>query len=303
MGKMLNTIGVGEILWDVLPGGKRLGGAPGNFVYHTKALGASATVISAIGNDKNGREIIKELRKKDISAKITYLNDKPTGTVDISINSQGEPDYIINEKVAWDFIPFDEDILQIIREADIICFGTLAQRNITSRETIQRIVKSSRPESLVVYDINLRQHYYSKEIIENSLQLCNVLKLNEDELPVLSNILEIEGKTELEKINKLINKFSLKLVAYTKGGEGSYLLTPSEKSYLDTPGVKIRDTIGAGDAFTAAMIVSYAKGFPLKKVHEKAVEVAAFVCTRDGAMPQYNNTKTQITNKSTKRKV
>lgn len=287
MEKTLNIIGVGEILWDVLPDGKRLGGAPGNFVYHTKALGASAIVISAIGNDKNGREIIKELKKKDIPAKITYQNDKPTGTVDVSINSQGEPNYIINENVAWDFIPFDEDILQITREADIICFGTLAQRSIISRKTIQTIVKSSRPESLVVYDINLRQHYYSKEIIENSLQLCNVLKLNEDELPVLSNIMEIEGKSEMEKINNLIKRFSLKLVAYTKGGEGSFLMTPSEESYLTTPRVKVRDTIGAGDAFTAAMVVCFAKGFPLKKVHEKAVEVAAFVCTRDGAMPQY----------------
>jgi fructokinase len=293
MGKTLNIIGVGEILWDVLPNGKRLGGAPGNFVYHAKALGAGATLVSAIGNDKNGREIKKELTKKDIPAKITYLNDKPTGTVDVSINSQGEPHYTINENVAWDFIPFDEEIFQITREADIICFGTLAQRSTMSRETIQRIVKSSRAESLVVYDINLRQHYYTKEIIEKSLQLCNVLKLNEDELPVLSHILETEGKTDVEKINSLIDNFSLKLVAYTKGGDGSYLMTPSEESYMDTPKVKIRDTVGAGDAFTAVMAVCFAQGIPLNRIHEKAVEVAAFVCTKDGAMPQYKNSSTK----------
>lgn len=294
MGKTLTAIGIGEILWDVLPGGKRIGGAPGNFVYHAKEFGAKPFVISAIGNDDFGVEIIKELKLKDIPVETIQINDKPTGTVNVLINSQGEPEYTIHENVAWDYISFDESLQQISCKADIICFGTLAQRSRVSRETIKKILKAAKPEALIVYDINLRQHYFTKEIIENSLKQCNILKLNEDELPVLCNILKIAGKTELDKINILIEEFKLKLVAWTKGAEGSFLITPAENSYLPTPKVKVKNTVGAGDAFTAAMVVNYAEGIPLKEVHEKAVGLAAFICTSNGAMPKYKYSNINI---------
>jgi len=282
-----NIIGIGELLWDVLPEGKKLGGAPCNFVYHAQQQGAKGTALSAIGDDNNGKEILKLLKAKNISSELIQVNEKPTGTVDIKLNESGIPEYTIHENVAWDFIRFNEDIEQRVTEADVICFGSLAQRNTSSRETIEKILKCCREDTLIVYDINLRQNFYSKEIIEKSMQLCNVLKLNEDELPVVCDLLGVHAETEEFQILDLIKEYNLKLAAYTKGSEGSLLMTPSDKSYIPTPKVEVKDTVGAGDSFTAAMIVGFAKGNSLKDIHQKAVEISAFVCTQDGAMPEY----------------
>lgn len=284
---MLNVIGIGELLWDVLPEGKKLGGAPCNFVYHAQQQGANGVVLSAIGDDINGKEILKLLKEKDISSKLIQVNEKPTSTVDIKLSENGIPEYTIHENVAWDFIQFNRAIEQEVADADIICFGSLAQRNIFSHKTIEKILKCCRADALKVYDINLRQKFYSKEIIEKSLELCNVLKLNEDELPVVCDLMCINADTEELQILELIKEYNLKLVAYTKGSESSLLMTASDKSYMLTPKVEIKDTVGAGDSFTAAMIVGYAKGNLLKFIHEKAVEISAFVCTQDGAMPKY----------------
>jgi len=282
-----NIIGIGELLWDVLPEGKKLGGAPCNFVYHAQKQGAVGVVLSAIGDDTNGKEILEILKAKKISAELIQVNKKPTSTVDIALNAEGVPEYTIHQDVAWDFMVLNDDTLKAVSESDIICFGSLAQRNSTSRKTIEKILNHSRPETLLVYDINLRQDFYSKEIIERSLQLCNVLKLNEDELPVVCELLEVKAKSEDGQILELIKAYNLKLVAYTKGSEGSLLMTSSEKSYLPTPKVKVKDTVGAGDSFTATMIVGFANGKPLKELHQKAVKISAFVCTQDGAMPEY----------------
>jgi fructokinase len=288
MENMKNVIGIGELLWDVLPEGKKLGGAPCNFVYHAQKQGALGLALSAIGDDANGKEILEVLKAKNISAELIQVNKKPTSTVDVALNTEGVPEYTIHEDVAWDFMVLNDDTLKAVSEADIICFGSLAQRNSTSRETIEKILNHSRPETLIVYDINLRQNFYNKEIIERSLQLCNVLKLNEDELPVVCDLLGVKAESEEGQILDLIKEYNLKLVAYTKGSEGSLLMTPSEKSYLPTPKVKVKDTVGAGDSFTAVMIVGFANGKSLKENHQKAVEISAFVCTQDGAMPEYN---------------
>jgi fructokinase len=282
-----NIIGIGELLWDVLPEGKKLGGAPCNFVYHAQKQGAKALALSAIGNDDNGKEILEVLKAKNISSELIQINDKSTGTVDIALNNEGVPSYIIHENVAWDFILFNNVIEQKVSKADIICFGSLAQRSSTSHETIEKILKCCKSEALKVYDINLRQDYYSHNIIEKSLQLCNVLKLNEDELPVVCELLGVHAETEELQILDLIKKYNLKLAAYTKGSESSFLMTSSDKSYMPTPKVEVKDTVGAGDSFTAAMIVGFAKGNSLKDIHQKAVEISAFVCTQDGAMPEY----------------
>jgi fructokinase len=285
---MQNVIGIGELLWDILPDGKKLGGAPCNFVYHAQKQGAKGLALSAVGNDDFGDEILNGLKKKNISSELIQVNDKPTSTVDVTLNDDGVPEYTIHENVAWDFIRLNEAIEQKVSNADIICFGSLAQRSTTSRQTIEKILEYSQPETLIVYDINLRQNYYNKEIIEKSLQLCNVLKLNEDELPVVCELLEITTEGEEQQVFALLNRYSLKLVAFTKGSEGSLLMTPSEKSHMSTPKVEVKDTVGAGDSFTAVMIMGFAKGNSLKEIHQKAVDISAFVCTQDGAMPEYN---------------
>ena len=166
MNNRLNIIGIGEILWDVFPEGKQLGGAPCNFVYHANKLGANALAISAVGNDDNGKEIIELLSKKNISTKLIEVNDKPTGTVEVKLNDKGVPEYIIHESVAWDYIRLDDSVKQSLKETDIICFGSLAQRNTISRGSIVSMLQSAAPETRIVFDINLRQHYYNKKIIE-----------------------------------------------------------------------------------------------------------------------------------------
>jgi len=285
---MQHVIGIGELLWDVLPDGKKLGGAPCNFVYHAQKQGANGLVLSAVGDDKNGKEILEVLKSKNISNLLIQVNDKPTSTVDVMLHKDGIPEYIIHNNVAWDFIRFDELLVKKIAKADILCFGTLAQRNAVTRVTIEQLLKLSKPDALIVFDINLRQNFYNKKIIERSLGMCNVLKLNEDELPIVCNFLKVESTNEEEQILSLIKTYNLKLVAFTKGGEDSLLMTPTDRSYLKTPKVEVKDTVGAGDSFTAAMMVGFLNQNPLKEIHQKAVEISAFVCTQDGAMPEYN---------------
>jgi fructokinase len=285
---MLKVIGIGELLWDVLPEGKKLGGAPCNFVYHAQQQGANGMVMSAVGDDKLGKEIIEVLKQKNLNADLIQVNNKPTSTVDVILNAAGVPEYRIHENVAWDYIRFNESCRQKAAEADILCFGSLAQRSATSQQSIEQILRSSKPGALIVYDINLRQSYYSKEIIENSIQLCNVLKLNEDELPVVSSLLKLPSSNDEAQIMELIKRYDLKLVAFTRGSEGSLLITPKEKSELPTPKVEVKDTVGAGDSFTAAMMIGFARGQSLSELHQKAVEISAFVCTSNGAIPEYN---------------
>ncbi len=287
MDKMQNIIGIGELLWDLLPEGKKLGGAPCNFVYHAQKQGAKAFALSAIGDDDYGKEILEVLKVKDVSSELIQINGHPTGTVDVALNARGVPSYTIHENVAWDFISFTDKLEQKISQANVVCFGSLAQRNKESQETIEKILKSCNPDTLIVCDINLRQHFYSKKIIEKSMQLCNVLKLNEDELPVVVDLLELVAEREEDQILELISRYNLRLVAYTKGEKGSWLITPHESSYEPTPKVAVKDTVGAGDSFTAVMIIGFANGESLKKLHRKAIEISAFVCTKDGAMPEY----------------
>ncbi len=286
------VIGIGELLWDVLPEGKKLGGAPCNFVYHAQKQGADGLSISAIGDDENGKEILEVLKEKGISSDLIQINQKPTSTVDVKLNEQGVPEYIIHEDVAWDYISYTDQLKQEVSSADIICFGSLAQRNKESRKAIKSMLMDCSSDTLIVCDINLRQDYYTKDIINESLQLCNVLKLNEGELPVVCDLLDIHGESEEEKVQKFIDAYKLKLLAFTKGSEGSLLMTSSGKSYLETPKVDVKDTVGAGDSFTAVMIMGLAKGEPLKQLHQKAVDISAFVCTQNGAMPDYKEITT-----------
>jgi fructokinase len=288
---MLNAIGIGEVLWDLLPTGKLVGGAPSNFAYHTQQQGASSCIVSAVGNDSNGNEIKEALLKKNLTTDYIQTVDYPTGTVDVNLNSSGEPSYSINENVAWDYISLPKNIDKQIKHTAILCFGSLAQRNAYTRSSIKKIIQKVNDDCLIVFDINIRQSYYNKEIIQESLAFCNVLKLNVDELAILRSLLNLKGLDDKVVIEKLMKQYNLKLVALTYGSKGSVLMTPNNVSQLKTPKINVLDTIGAGDSFTATMAMEFVKGKSLDKVHQRAIEVSSFVCQSNGAMPDYNNLK------------
>lgn len=274
-------IGIGELLWDILPTGKKAGGAPINFAYHASRLGAESYAISAIGNDSLGNEIMQEIDKIGIGQIIERV-DYPTGTVLVELKD-GIPDYTIIEGVAWDHIPFTQEMKLLAKRADAICFGTLAQRSKTTRETIQNILSYVPEDSYKILDVNIRQNYYSKEIIVSSLNNCNVFKINDDELILMKKIFEIEALNEADACKWFIETFNLKFIIITAGADYSAIHANKEVSHIVTPKVKVADTVGAGDSFTGAFISSILDGKTLVESHQTAVERAAFVCTKFGA--------------------
>lgn len=284
---MENTIvGIGEILWDIFPGGKELGGAPANFAYHTSLFGFNSVGISAIGNDILGDEIVDLLAQKRVKSNIKRV-EFPTGTVQVTLDSIGIPSYEIKKDVAWDNIPFDNNLLQLALQTRAVCFGSLAQRNEVSKATINRFLDAmSNDKTYKIFDINLRQNFYNKAIIENSIQKCNVLKLNDEELTVVAAMFGYGNGLIEKNCQKLLYDFNLKILILTCGTEGSYIFSEEGISFLETPVVKVADSVGAGDAFTAAFCASILKGKSISVAHKKAVEVSAFVCTQDGAMPE-----------------
>ena len=277
-----NTIGIGEVLWDILPDGKMLGGAPTNFAYHTHQLGGQGSIISAVGNDPLGEEIIQNIKKLEVEDHL-LISEKPTGTVTVKLDS-GIPSYTIHEQVAWDFIELTRDSNKALVQADAICFGSLAQRHKVSREAIWHALEMVSENCLKVFDINLRQHFYSKEIIEKSLLFANAFKLNDEELEILGEMFGLEGSDD-EKCKLLIHAFNLDVLALTKGTSGSILYSEEDRSELPTPMVEVADTIGAGDSFTASLTMGLLQKASLKNVHQLAVDVSAFVCTQNGATP------------------
>ena len=277
-------VGLGEILWDLLPGGKVLGGAPANFAYQTSQFGFEGYAVSAIGKDALGDEIIESLSSKSLNHKIERV-DFPTGTVQVTLDGKGIPQYEICENVAWDNIPFTADIENLARKASTVCFGSLAQRSEVSHKTILRFLELLPEDALKVFDINLRQHFYSKEIIDNSLKHSNILKINDDEVVIVAELYGWNGLKEAEICRKLVEMYNLKLVILTKGTNGSYVITSGEEFFRPTPKVTVADTVGAGDAFTAGFVASLLRGKTIPEAHKTAVEVSAFVCTQHGAMP------------------
>jgi fructokinase len=276
------VIGIGEVLWDMLPTGKVLGGAPVNFAYHAAQLGAVGVAISAVGDDELGREIMNTVNKKEIKNCIA-INKYPTSTVGVSLKD-GKPEYTIYENVAWDFIELFPEAIRVLKESDAICFGTLAQRSWNSHEAILAALNLVPQNCLKVYDINLRQKYYSKELIQESLLLANVFKINEDEVVIFRKLFGLEG-TETEICQKIKETYSLNYLALTKGESGSYLFGNDEVSFEPTPVVTVEDTVGAGDSFTSSMVMGILNKKPLKEIHQKAVQISAFVCTQKGATP------------------
>lgn len=273
-------------MWDMLPEGKKIGGAPANFAYHVSQFGLNSRVVSAVGEDELGAEILKNFQEKKLNCMIETV-PYPTGTVQVELDSNGVPCYDIREGVAWDNIPFTSALEGLAQQTQAVCFGSLAQRSVVSRETINRFIDAM-PESdttLKIFDINLRQGFYTKDILCNSFRKCNVLKINDEELVTVSRMFGYPGIDLQDKCWILLAKYNLKMLILTCGVNGSYVFTPGNISFVETPKVEVADTVGAGDSFTAAFVASILKGKPVGEAHRLAVEVSAYVCTQNGAMP------------------
>jgi len=282
-------VGIGEILWDMLPSGKVIGGAPANFAYHAQELGESSIVVSCVGNDELGREIISSLEKKDMPTEFLYIDKShPTGVVSARINKEGKPSYLIQEEVAWDYIPTSTLMRELAFKSAAVCFGTAAQRSQLSRMTIQTFVGLMEQDSIRVFDINLRQNFYSQDVIETSLSLANVLKLNVNELSVVKKLLRLNGD-EKKILNELSRKYSLNLIALTRGREGSILFTEGKTSNHEGHKINVEDTVGAGDAFVAGLVTGMLRGYELDDLHNKANRVASYICSKHGATPSLTN--------------
>ena len=271
----------------MLPEGKKIGGAPANFAYHVSQYGFDGYVVSAVGDDKLGNEILESFNNR----RLNYLIQRvpyPTGTVQIELDEAGIPCYEIKENVALDNIPFTVDLEKLAKKTRAVCFGSLAQRNTVSRETINRFldVMSDAAGQYRVFDVNLRQGFYDKEILCNSMKRCNILKINDEELIAVSRMFEYPGIDLEDKCRALLSEYGLEILILTCGVNGSYVFTRENVSFVNTPKIEVADTVGAGDSFTATFISAILKGKSIREAHELAVEVSAYVCTQNGAMPE-----------------
>ena len=285
MGKYI--VGIGEALWDCLPEGRKIGGAPANFAYHAGQFGYDSLAVSAIGDDELGREIVEKFTQNNLNFRLDTV-DFPTGTVQVTLDEKGIPCYEIMENVAWDNVPYSQELNEIACNCRAVCFGSLAQRNEVSRNTINRFLDAmpDSEDTYKIFDINLRQHFYCRETIENSLNKCNVLKINDEELVVVAEMFGLTGLADNEICMKILSDYNLKMLILTCGTNGSYVFSADTMSFLETPKVEVSDTVGAGDSFTGAFVASILAGKTIQDAHKRAVEVSAFVCTQNGAMPR-----------------
>lgn len=279
------VVGLGEVLWDMLPEGRKIGGAPVNFAYHAGQFGIDTMAVSAIGNDKLGEETIAEMNGKHLNhifPSVPY----PTGSVQVKLDEKGVPAYDIKENVAWDNIPFTNEIESVARNCQAVCFGSLAQRNAVSRNTIRKFIESTPSGCIRIFDINLRQNFYTSNVIHDSLELCNILKINDEEIMLVSRMFNYDSSNIENVCRTIMEDFSLEMVILTCGTKGSYIFTKGGVSFMPTPKVNVADTVGAGDSFTGSFCAAILRGLPVAEAHKKAVEVSAYVCTQNGAMPE-----------------
>ena len=278
------VVGLGEALWDVLPEGKKLGGAPANFAFHAGQFGLNSIAVSALGEDDLAEETIQQLEEKNLQycmPRVPY----PTGTVQVTLDNEGIPTYDIKENVAWDNIPFNDDVKAIAENTRAVCWGSLAQRNVVSRESIYKFLDATPKDCMKIFDINLRQNFYTKEVICESMKRCNILKINDEELVLIGRMFGYPGLDIENKCWLILGKYNLDMLVLTCGTNGSYVFTPGSMSYQPTPKVEVADTVGAGDSFTGTFCASILAGKPVTEAHKLAVSVSAYVCTQNGAMP------------------
>jgi fructokinase len=278
-------VALGEVLWDVFPDGPRFGGAPANFACHAAAFGADAAMVSCVGDDELGAGAVAALRERRVSTEhVERRLDYPTGTVQVALDDAGKPTFTIAEDVAWDHLRWAAALSPLAESADAVVFGTLGQRSAASRETIQRFLRATRPAALRIYDINIRPPFFSDEVILESLKLANMLKLNDDELPVVAAAAGLSGSDDAV-MRQLVEKFELEAIALTRGAAGSLLLRGDQVSEQPGVAVEVVDTVGAGDSFTATLAIGLLRGMDLDTVNQTASRVAAYVCSQAGATP------------------
>jgi len=279
------VVGLGEVLWDLLPDGPRMGGAPANFACHAKALGANAVVVSRVGDDDRGKELVAAIAEHgvDIST-ITIDPVYPTGIASATLDDEGKANFSIQENVAWDHLTADRFLLDRVAEADAICYGTLAQRSTGSAAAIQKLLDATRPDCLRVFDVNLRQQDISKTMLTGSLERADVVKLNDEELPRVAQMFGINGNFR-EIFDVILSQFNVRVIVYTRGSEGSIIYDGD--LWVEHPGfpTKMIDTVGAGDSFVATVTMGLLKGWSLTEISEVANQVAAHVCSHAGAVP------------------
>lgn len=277
-------VGLGEALWDCLPEGRKIGGAPANFAYHASQFGYEAHAVSAVGNDALGDETIEALKANGLKLCMPRV-DFPTGQVLVSLDEDGVASYDIKEGSAWDNIPFTPEMEQLAGRCSAVCFGSLAQRNEVSRNAIYRFLNATPKGCMRIFDINLRQNFYSKEVIQESLRQCNVMKINDEELVIIGRMFGYPGLDIENKCWLILGKYNLDMLVLTCGVNGSYVFSKGAMSFLETPKVEVADTVGAGDSFTGAFVASILSGKTIPEAHRIGVNVSAYVCTQNGAMP------------------
>ena len=286
MMKRFTTVGLGELLWDVLPEGRQLGGAPANFAYMTSLLGDEGVIASRVGADDLGKQAKGQLDQKGLNTESIQVDAAHrTGTVDVAIDPRGQPSFKFAESVAWDFLEWTDSWEMLAKKADAVCFGSLAQRSRQSREVIHTFLEQVRPEATRIFDVNLRQAYYSAQILADSAKKADILKLNRDELPTVVELLGFPFENEESAGEWLLNMLGVKLVCVTRGAKGSLLLSEHAKHEFPGIWVQVADTVGAGDAFTAALVYHYLRNAPLEQMNEAANRMGAWVASQTGAMP------------------
>lgn len=281
-------VGLGEILWDVFPDGARLGGAPANFASHAASLGEDrvrVAIVSSVGDDDFGRRAVEKLGSQGLDTSAVQQSDRPTGRVLVNLDEAGKATYEFAADSAWDRLEWNDSLRDLAKEADAVCFGSLGQRSEVSRETIQRFVATMAPDSTRVFDINVRPPFIEEAVIRESLRLANVLKLNDDELAMLAEMLELSSDSDQAMLEEMSERFDLTTIALTRGAEGSLLIRGDEVSNIPALETEVVDTVGAGDSFTAALVLGLLKQCSLDAISSNAAEVAAFVCTQPGATP------------------
>ena len=280
------VLSIGEILWDVLPTGKRAGGAPVNFSYHAAKNGAEGYAISAVGRDDLGRELEEAVQKAGVDAVLQH-NDHPTSTVEVQL-TEGIPQYVFKPDVAWDHLEYTDDLAGLASKADAVCYGTLSMRNSKSRETCLQVLRHTKSHAMRFFDINLRGTFYSKDLIQELLDMATVFKLNDEELVTLRDMFHVPGATDDELCRWFMDQWHLDTIVLTAGSDYSTIyLADGQSSHLPTPEITVADTVGAGDAFSGTFAINRLLGASLTQSHRAAVNTAAFVCTQPGAWPEY----------------
>ena len=294
----MKIVSIGEVLWDMLPTGRKVGGAPANFAFHAMQLGADVRILSRIGNDELGQEVIEFYHSLGLSTELIETDvTAPTGTVGVELSAEGQPKYTIHENVAWDNIEATESAVRFTQNADAVYFGSLAARTEPALQTIQTLVSQTKPSALRVLDLNLRDPFVDRNVIESLLQFSNVLKLNDEELTRIAAMFDVSGEASSRSTalhsrlsSWFIDNYGLKMLILTCGSQGSRIFADGKEHCCESRKINVVDTVGAGDAFTAMVVVGLLSGLPIESIHERASEIAAFVCTQSGATPQLPKT-------------